>query len=78
MARVMTSGMVKTIKMEQWVIRSQVLNIEIYMNAVHRLNGGGVIEYIILRYSQAHVKACSKSKEESTFQVLERKNILSG
>ena len=39
MARVMTSGKVKT--QRDWIIRSQVLKEEIPMDAVQRLNGSG-------------------------------------
>ena len=42
-AELIALGMVKTVKMEQWAIRSQVLSrfVMIDMDAVHRLNGGG-------------------------------------
>ena len=50
--------MVKTLKIVQWIIRSQVLRYFLYtMDAVHRLNVGGVFNLFnklnILRYSRA-------------------------
>jgi hypothetical protein len=40
MARLMTLGMVKTLK--DWIIRNQVLKVIKPMDAVHRLNVDGV------------------------------------
>ena len=50
----MTSGIVKSDKMLQWIIRSQALSLAIDMSAVHRLDVGGPIEcFLGLRYSRA-------------------------
>lgn len=50
---------------------SNLFALNLQMDAVHRLNGGGLITYmgIGLRYSQAHVKACPKGKGVSTLET---------
>ena len=54
MARLIASGTVKTQKILQWAIRSQVLRVFGPMNAVQRLDvGGHVYAYMCLRYSPA-------------------------
>ncbi len=45
-ARLTASGMVTTLEMPQWAIRSQVLRVRsvVPMDAVQRLNGGGSLD----------------------------------
>jgi hypothetical protein len=67
MARVMTSGMVITLKIGQSAAKSLNKKSEqaLYScDAVHRLNGGGVLHRHmgILRYSRSYAKAYSRKK----------------
>nr|QYA18425.1 hypothetical protein KOM_12_156 [Clandestinovirus] len=53
-ARLIASGTVKIVRMQQWKIRSQVLNSVMSMDAVQRLNGSGLkCKNFGLRYSPA-------------------------
>ena len=43
----MTSGIVKSDKISQWIIRSQALSLVIDMSAVHRLDVGGLGDNVL-------------------------------